>query len=176
MEKSNLIIIPDSFYNQATAEVAKNLLGKILKVSLNNSNQYFKIVETEAYLGLSDPAAHSFHGKITNRTKHMYAPAGSVYIYLIYGLHFCLNIVTQDKTIPEAVLIRALQPLSDLNLKTNGPGLIGSALNLNLTFNGLRVFDKESPLQILQNNDYIAEEISTSARIGIFHPIAKHWA
>jgi DNA-3-methyladenine glycosylase len=100
-----------------TTTVARELLGATLWRELPDGRRMAgRVVETEAYLGLADAAAHSFHGRRTARVASMYLPAGHAYVYRIYGLHLCLNLVTGDETRPEAVLIRALAPLMGTDL------------------------------------------------------------
>lgn len=98
-----------------------------------------RIVETEAYLGPEDPAAHSFGGKPTPRTTVMYGDPGFSYIYFIYGMHFCFNVVTMPNGTPEAVLIRALEPLEGVRPESlaNGPGKLCAALKLDKGQNAL---------------------------------------
>ena len=151
-----------SFYNQNTIKVAESLLGKYLV----NNNVVGKIVETEAYLS-DDPASHSSKGK-TKRNEKMFGPPGSAYIYLIYGVHSCFNVVTRPEGIGEAVLIRALEPISGINLmkkrrKTNkiknlcsGPGKLTSSMGISKEHNGaslmegnLRIVDKKSKHEII---------------------------
>src|SRR4051812_32579356 len=102
------------FYQRDTKAVAKALLGKILVRKINGKRVSGRITEVEAYLGLKDKAAHSYGGRKTDRTQNMYQPGGHAYVYQIYGLHFCLNIVTRDENRPEAVLIRALEPIEGI--------------------------------------------------------------
>ena len=98
-----------------TDEVARGLLGATLHRRLADGTLLSgRIVETEAYLGLRDDACHSFHGRRTARVASMYLPAGHAYVYRVYGLHWCLNVVTGDAERPEAVLLRALRPLAGL--------------------------------------------------------------
>jgi len=98
-----------------TDEVARGLLGATLHRRLPDATLLSgRIVETEAYLGLRDDACHSFHGRRTARVAAMYLPAGHAYVYRIYGLHWCVNVVTGDGERPEAVLLRALMPLAGL--------------------------------------------------------------
>ena len=138
------------FFQQDTTKVAIALLGQIL-VRVIRCGLILKgrIVETEAYLGLKDSSCHSFGGKKTKRTKTMYLSAGHTYIYFTYGMHYCFNIVTGDKTQPEAVLIRALEPLEGIkemavnrNLKkesfnlTNGPAKLCQAMQIDKNLNG----------------------------------------
>ena len=95
-----------------TADVARSLLGARVCRRLDDGTLLAgRIVETEAYLGLEDPACHSFHGRRTPRVASLYRPAGHAYVYRIYGLHLCLNVVTRAAEQPEAVLLRALAPL-----------------------------------------------------------------
>lgn len=103
-------ILSKSFYSQPTIEIAKQLLGKFLYRKINGKPYIGKIVETEAYLGSKDLACHSAKG-FTERTKVMFGPAGHAYVYFIYGMHYCLNVVTEKENNPCAVLIRASEPV-----------------------------------------------------------------
>lgn len=138
------------FYSRDTITVAKELLGKVLVHNYNGQLLKGKIVETEAYLGLKDKAAHSYGGRKTKRVEVMYGPAGIAYVYFIYGMYYCFNIVTQEEGIPEAVLIRGIEPIENIDLMainrfnkpykeltkyqkknlTNGPGKLCMALNI----------------------------------------------
>ena len=104
-------ILKKDFYQGSTEEIAQKLLGKMLYRQTETGLYAGKIVETEAYLGEKDLAAHSSHGR-TPRTEIMYGPAGHAYVYLVYGMYYCLNITARDEGIPEAVLIRALEPIT----------------------------------------------------------------
>lgn len=99
------------FYLQDTVEIAKKLLGKILVHRISGKTIKAKITETEAYLGLEDKAAHSYGGKKTARTEIMYGMGGFSYVYFIYGMYYCFNVVTKEEGNPQAVLIRAVEPL-----------------------------------------------------------------
>lgn len=149
MQKSNSRL-GLKFFKQDTIKVAVQLLGQTLvRVIENGSILKGRIVETEAYLGLKDSSCHSFGGRKTNRTKTMYLPGGHAYVYFTYGMHYCFNIVTGDATQPEAVLIRALEPLKGIremkinrglgknhfNL-TNGPAKLCQALKIDRNLNG----------------------------------------
>lgn len=104
-------VLPQSFYLQDTAVVARALLGKILCCrAADGTLRTGHIVETEAYLGAEDPACHTFNHRKTSRNQSMYLEGGHAYIYLIYGMHHCLNIVTRTAAHPEAVLLRAMDP------------------------------------------------------------------
>ena len=112
------------FAARDTIEVAVDLIGKLL-ISQSHPQKRARIVETEAYLGKDDPACHTFGGKCTPRTQAMYGSPGIAFVYMIYGIYYCLNVVTGHG---EAVLIRALEPLSGftedviVNKKLSGPG------------------------------------------------------
>lgn len=127
-----------SFFLRPTLKVAESLLGKLLIRRLNDTLLVGKIVETEAYCGADDLACHASRGK-TPRTAIMFGPGGYWYIYLIYGIHHCLNIVTERENYPAAVLIRAVAPLQGFTAeaKTNGPGKLCKAYQLTRELNGL---------------------------------------
>ncbi|WP_374029422.1 DNA-3-methyladenine glycosylase [Bdellovibrio bacteriovorus] len=105
------MILPQDFYYQDTTTVAKALLGKVLHIKDKDQGEHrARIVEVEAYLGVEDPACHTFGDRRTQRTKSMYLNGGHSYVYLIYGMYHCLNFVTRTEEHPEAVLIRAVEP------------------------------------------------------------------
>lgn len=121
-----------SFYAEPTLKVAKELLGKYIVRKIGNKKLEGKIIETEAYIGPRDKASHAYKGKITPRNKAEYLIGGHIYIYLVYGMHWQLNISTSKVGKPECVLIRAL----DLNLKdlASGPGKLCRYLKLDKSF------------------------------------------
>ena len=134
--------LPKDFFARDTIDVARALLGQNLVHVLPDGKRLVgRIVETEAYLGAEDPAAHSFGGRRTERTEAMFKPAGFSYVYFIYGMYFCLNVVTADEGVPEAVLIRAVEPrlgfASDDPRTTNGPGKLCRAMGITRAQNGL---------------------------------------
>jgi DNA-3-methyladenine glycosylase len=156
------------FYQRDTKTVARELLGKVLCFQTSKTRIFRgRIVEVEAYLGVQDPAAHTFNGRNTQRVQSMYLPGGHAYIYMIYGLHHCLNVVTQT-TEPEAVLIRALEPLDPVDCKTNGPGRLCAAWGLTRQQDGLALFDLHSPLWI-EDDDFRVKDsdIVKAPRIGV---------
>jgi DNA-3-methyladenine glycosylase len=160
-----------SFYDRETIVVAKELLGKYLVHLKDGIEQIGKIVEVEAYLGPHDLAAHSCKG-LTPRTQVMFGPPGYAYVYLIYGLYHCLNVVTEQEGHASAVLIRALQPIQNIEDKTQGPGLLCRALRIDKSLNGE---------DLLGDHFYIAQStqvekivIVKKARIGVDY--AQHWA
>ena len=138
-------ILRRGFYQRATVDVARDLLGKILA----HGETAGTIVETEAYLGGDDLAAHSAAG-ITERTRVIFGPPGHAYVYLSYGIHECMNIVTERAGEPGAVLIRALEPVAGLDIMrsrrpgartdrdlTSGPGKLTRALAITRAHNGV---------------------------------------
>ncbi len=139
--------LPRKFYSQYTVNVAKQLLGKILVRETSEGIMAGIIVETEAYRGRDDPASHAYRG-MTERNKVMWSKPGTAYVYQIYGIHYCLNIVTEPEGVPAAVLIRAIEPILGINLMiknrgvrdikklANGPAKLTKAMNIDLRFNG----------------------------------------
>lgn len=178
-------ILKNDFFKRDTVEVAKSLIGK--KIIRNISGNFFcaKIVETEAYLGLEDRACHSYGGRITDRNKTLYLPGGHIYVYLIYGMYDLLNIVTRDEDHPEAVLIRGVEPLENLDgisknrfgkayeeLSTyqrknlsNGPGKLSMAIGINRSLNG-KVLSKNY-LYIGEGEEVPEKDLVITKRIGI---------
>lgn len=163
--------LPRSFYDRDTAQVAEDLLGKLLVHTTGTHTFVGKIVETEAYLGPHDLAAHSAKGR-TKRTEVMFGPPGHAYVYLIYGMYHCMNIVTQEEGHASAVLIRAIEPIRGITEKTSGPGLLCKAMRIDKQLNGY---------DLLSNDFFVAEPeaeekftIVKRPRIGVDY--AKHWA
>ena len=158
------------FYNQSTIDLAKALLGKYLVFG----NLKGMIVETEAYLYRDDPGCHASRG-LTPRNAAMFGPAGQTYVYLIYGMYHCLNIVSGKTGEGEAVLIRALEPVEGIPLmlrrrKTtkienlcSGPGKLTQAFGITRKHNNLSLLD--GPIYICDSK--IKPEIATSTRIGL---------
>ncbi|MBX7065904.1 MAG: DNA-3-methyladenine glycosylase [Parachlamydiales bacterium] len=139
-------MIPLSFYqNENVVEVAKALLGKLLLTQIDGELAGGYISETEAYAGIVDRACHAYNNRRTERTEVMYKQGGVAYVYLCYGIHHLLNVVTAGVNIPHAVLIRALEPAigQEIMLKrrgrmplTHGPGALTRALGITLKQNG----------------------------------------
>ncbi|UCE52012.1 MAG: DNA-3-methyladenine glycosylase [Desulfobacterales bacterium] len=139
-------ILSHDFYNRDTIQVAKDLLGKKLVRRFKDRNLSGMVVETEAYLGSTDSASHAYKGQ-TPRNSVMFGPAGRAYVYFVYGMHYMLNIVTQDEGTPCAILIRAIEPLEGLRQmqalrkKTgkdlvNGPAKLCQAMAIDKSLNG----------------------------------------
>ena len=138
-----------SFFMRNAEIVAEELLGHFLVRQTGDRKIVTKIVETEAYCGVSDKGCHTFGGRRTERTEAMFLPGGHAYIYMIYGMNFCLNVVVAKKDDPQAVLIRAVEPVEGIefikeNRKgivketelTNGPGKLAKALLIDKSLNG----------------------------------------
>ena len=127
--------LPRSFYDRDTIDVARELLGKHLVHRSGGVERVGRIVETEAYLGPHDLAAHSARG-LTPRTRVMFGPPGHAYVYFVYGMHWCVNVVTQAEGTASAVLLRALEPVKNVEGRTNGPALLCRAMGIDGRLNG----------------------------------------
>jgi len=134
-DASSLRKLPRQFYARDTSQVAQDLLGALLVRQAGGIHRIGRIVEVEAYLGAHDLAAHSSKG-ITKRTQIMFGPPGFAYVYLIYGMHHCMNVVTEPEENGCAVLIRALEPIRNVSGNTRGPGLLCKAMGIDRSLNG----------------------------------------
>jgi DNA-3-methyladenine glycosylase len=128
--------LPHEFYDRPALDVARDALGMVLVWHGDNGRQAGRIVEVEAYDGPADAASHARSGP-GGRARVMFGPAGYAYVYLIYGIHHCLNLVTGQEGYPAAILIRALEPLEGIAGGTNGPGRLCKTLGLDRQHNGL---------------------------------------
>src|SRR5437773_5749137 len=128
-DPSPLRPLPRSTYDRETETVARELLGTRIVHRVAGVLRVGRIVETEAYLGPHDLAAHSARGR-TRRTEVMFGPPGHAYVYLIYGMHHCLNVVVEAQDRAAAVLLRALEPLTGIGTRTEGPGLLCRAMHI----------------------------------------------
>ena len=172
--------ISKSYYlNSDTLELAKNFLGKKLISNINSNLTSGIIVETEAYLGITDRASHAYNNKITKRTKPMYEEGGIAYIYLCYGAHHLFNIVTHKKGIPHAILIRAIEPLDGIdvmlkrrNIKslkqelTNGPGKLTQALGITTKHNSIALVGNKIWIEKIGDN-IKKKDILSIPRMGV---------
>ena len=129
--KSTRRVLPRTYFNRPTLTVARSLIGKYLVRSIDGRMLAGKIVEVEAYVGPQDKACHASKGR-TQRTDVMFGPGGIAYVYLIYGMHHCLNVVTERKEFPSAVLIRAIEIDGKL---IDGPGRLCRALRIDRRLN-----------------------------------------
>jgi DNA-3-methyladenine glycosylase len=147
-------------------EAARFLLGKILVRRAGPRPLAARIVETEAYLGVDDPAAHAFGGRRTRRTEPLWGPPGTIYVYFIYGMHHCLNVSVQREGVPGCVLIRAAEPLGRLESGSlRGPGRLCRALRLDTSDSGRYLFDPSARLTLREGP--APGEIGVSVRVGI---------
>lgn len=179
------MIIDKEFYNRSAIDVANDLLGKVLVREVDGRILKGKIVETESYIGAIDKACHAYNGRRTKRTEVLYSDCGVAYVYFIYGLYHCFNVVTNEKDVAEAVLIRAIEPLNEFDYisqvrykkqfkelsktqiknLTNGPSklclayLIDKDLNWDKLYEQGKIYLEES-----EENDF---EIVKTKRIGI---------
>jgi DNA-3-methyladenine glycosylase len=163
--------LPRSFYARETLTVAREVLGMHLVHRGPGGLQVGHIVETEAYKGPKDLAAHSSRGR-TQRTEVMFGPPGHAYVYLIYGFWHCLNFVTADHGVPHAVLIRGLEPISGIDNTTHGPGLLCRALHIDKALNGADL--TLSQLWVEKPSDYRKPRVERATRIGVDY--AGTWA
>lgn len=172
------------FYGADGITLARNLLNKYLIREYDNKKIVTKIVETEAYMGAIDKAAHAYKNRKSTRTEPLYLSGGHIYVYLIYGMYNCLNLSANKENTPECVLIRAVEPISDLdeisynrfskpyneltnyqkkNL-TNGPGKLCKGLNIDRSLSGENIFGSKLYIEDNTDNDF---EIVEDKRINI---------
>jgi len=165
------------FYSRYVVDVARSLLGKVLVRIVDEGIMAGLIVEVEAYRGSDDPASHAYRG-MTERNKVMWSKPGTAYVYQIYGIHYCLNVVAEPEGSPAAVLIRAVEPILGLELMlrnrrvddirslTNGPAKLTKALAINRSFNGWDLTLGEK-LYISRGIDVDEEHVVVTPRIGV---------
>jgi len=158
-----------AFYARPADVLARALLGQVLCVEQGGARALARIVETEAYLGAEDLACHASRG-LTPRTKTLYGPPGTAYVYLVYGLHHLFNVVALAEGEPHAVLVRAVEPLTELPLRTDGPGRLTRALGIDLTHNGI---DLSGPPVCILPGD-APSDVGVDRRIGVDY--AGAWA
>ena len=180
---NELIRLTREFFARDTQIVAKDMLGKYLVRKTTDGVMVGKIIETEAYLGPNDKACHCYNYKKTEKTRVMYEKPGTIYIYYIYGIYFCLNVITEPEGRPCAVFIRQLYPIEGIELMkqnrtvkigknfknlTDGPSKLCMALNITKEkFNGKDFCAPDSNLFFLQGEKINKEEILIGKRIGI---------
>lgn len=175
--------LPRSFFSRNTKKVAQELLGKYLVRITKQGEIVGKIIEVEAYLGPNDKACHTYDWRKTERTKTMYQAPATLYVYFIYGMYYCLNVITEEEGMPCAVLIRQLYPIEGINLiKKNRPIKIGKnyknlldgpgklCMGLDITkdkFNGKDSYANDSELFFAEGENIKKEDIEFKKRIGI---------
>jgi DNA-3-methyladenine glycosylase len=177
---SRLRPLPASFYRRPAEAVARDLLGRWLVRELNGERLVLRLVEVEAYLGAPDRASHAWAGRRTRRNESLYLPGGHAYVYLIYGLHFCLNAVTGERDVGSAVLLRAGEPVAgEGRMAENrgwtrtprpgdlagGPGKLCQALAIDRALDGARL--DEPPLLLTRGEPVADAEVVAGPRIGV---------
>lgn len=173
-------VLPPSFYSQPTLRVARALLGKVLVHRGPGGLTAGRIVEVEAYRGPEDRAAHTAGGRRTPRNEVMWGPSGRLYVYFTYGMHHCCNVVTRAAGVPEAVLVRALEPLAGVPLMrrrrgvtpaspaaglARGPGNLCRAMGIDRDLDGCDLVT--GPVQLLDAPRARASAVVASPRIGV---------
>jgi len=163
--------VPRAFYDRDTVAVARDLLGKYLVHVTRGVAHVGRIVEVEAYLGPHDLASHSSRG-MTGRTRVMFGPPGHAYVYMVYGVHCCMNVVTERDGHASAVLIRAVEPVRNVEGSTRGPGRLCKAMRIDRRIN---------EHDLTSDDFYIADppvaetlSIVERPRVGVHY--AGHWA
>jgi DNA-3-methyladenine glycosylase len=170
----------DFYDREDVVQIAKDLIGKLLITKQDGKLTSGRIVETEAYVAITDRASHSFGGKRTQRNEHMYALASTSYVYICYGMHHLFNVVTNKKDVPDAVLVRAVEPMEGIdimlqrtgkikldNTLTKGPGNLSKALGINKIHSGIALTGDTIFLADDNWNASHADAIAASKRIGI---------
>jgi DNA-3-methyladenine glycosylase len=163
--------LPRAFYDRDTVTVARELLGKWLVRRSRGAERIGRIVEVEAYLGPHDLAAHSARG-LTERTKVMFGPPGHAYVYFIYGMHHCMNVVTERAGHASAVLLRAVEPVKNVSGRTCGPGLLCRAMAIDRRLNAHDLLSDD--LFIAAAPETLPLAIVKRPRVGVDY--ARHWA
>ena len=163
--------LPRSFYERDTILVARELLGKYLVHRYDDVERVARIVEVEAYLGVHDLASHSSRGR-TQRTRIMFGPPGHAYVYLIYGMYCCMNVVTEPDGHAAAVLLRAVEPVANVSSHTRGPGLLCRAMGIDRRLNGHDLESDDFFLAV--SSEAGPETIVARPRVGVAY--AGSWA
>lgn len=184
------MILTDSFFLRDSEIVAEELLGKILVRNLPGIGQVrSRIVETECYKGTEDKGSHAYGGRRTMRNEAMYMEGGFIYVYFTYGMYYMLNIVTGEKDYPDAVLIRGLEPVSDVNIFSqkrygkdyvqlssyqkknmlNGPGKLTKALDIDKNMDGKKLGEE----LWVEEDGFTEFTVERTPRIGIDY--AEEW-
>lgn len=163
--------LPRDFYARKAIEVAPELLGRHLVRTVGDRRRVGRIVEVEAYLGPHDKAAHSSKG-VTPRTRVMFGPPGHAYVYMIYGMHHCVNVVVDREGEGAAILIRALEPVHGIEARTRGPALLCKALDIDRRLNACDLLGPD--LYLAEPAGMPAFKIVRRPRIGVDY--AGAWA
>jgi DNA-3-methyladenine glycosylase len=157
-------VLGPEFFERDTVEVARDLLGKVLVRRIGDAEFWGRLIEVEAYLGPDDRAAHSFDGHRSPRNEVMFGDAGRAYVYFTYGMHHCLNFVTREAGVPQAVLARALEPGPAVG-RCSGPGLLCRALDIDRSLNGVLL---NPPDLYLVDDGEPARTVYVTPRVGVY--------
>ena len=159
---------PRSFFRKDTAVVARELIGTWIARRHDGAWYGARIVETEAYLGIEDAAAHSWKGRRTPRVEPMYMDGGHLYVFLVYGMHHCANVVTMTEGVPEAVLLRGAEGPPGAPVKLlSGPGRLTAALGITVSFSGMDMLSDGDIRVFHGGSDEADAEIAVSPRVGV---------
>jgi DNA-3-methyladenine glycosylase len=183
----NGLILPRSALEVDVLPAARVLLGTTVEADTPDGPVAVRLVEVEAYRGADDPASHSFRG-LTPRTAVMFGPAGHLYVYLVYGMHFCANVTCLSDGEPGAVLLRAGEVVSDLDVArhrrptarrdaelASGPARLATLLGLGREHNGLDLTDPASPVRLLAGSPVAEESILAGPRVGVAAAAELPW-
>ncbi len=175
-----------SFFTRDSRELARDLLGRYLATEFDGLRTVGRITEVEAYRQ-DEPASHCYRGE-TERNRAMFLTGGHVYVYFIYGMHYCMNIVAGEKGYGEAVLLRGLEPVEGIDVMrrrrgpkvrdrdlANGPGKLTQALGIRPEHNALDLLDPASPLHLLEGEPVPESRVERTPRIGITKAVDLHW-
>jgi DNA-3-methyladenine glycosylase len=158
-------VLDAAFFDRETVAVARDLLGKVLVRQVDGRLMWGRLVEVEAYMGPEDLASHSSGGRRSPRNEVMYGPPGHAYVYFTYGMHHCLNFVTRPVGVPQAVLVRALEPGPGVG-RCGGPGLVCRALDIDRALNGAPL---TPPLLYVIDDGTRKRRVVATPRIGIYN-------
>ena len=177
--------LPHAFYQQDTVAVARALLGCVLWRRIGRTLLAARLVETEAYLGANDMASHARRGLRSARNESMYLEGGHAYVYFTYGMHWCMNVVTGEADIAEAVLLRAAEPLRGIEPMrkrrpkarrdrdlTNGPGKLCAAMSIDENLDGAPL---DGNLLWIEQGGVPEKEIAISPRVGVDYAGDAAW-
>lgn len=186
--------LPATLFASTALEASPRLLGQTLVRRTEIGEIRSRIIETESYGGIEDKGSHAYGNRRTQRTEIMFGPGGPAYIYLIYGMYHCLNVVTGEADNPQAVLIRAVEPLTEEDERrmrffrkikskkaadlSGGPGKLCRALDIDKSLNGCRLTVPTSPLYLEEGDDPASLDIVCGPRINIDYAeeyAAKPW-
>ena len=173
-----MVLTKEFYQRDDVCAIAKELLGKVLVTSFNGNITSGMIVETEAYAGVNDKASHAFGGRRTKRTETMYSEGGVAYVYLCYGIHHLFNLVTNERNIPHAVLIRGIEPVDGIDIMlerrnkakltyalTAGPGALSQALGITTQHTNMPLTDNI----VIEDRGVIIDKsrIVSATRVGV---------